>query len=293
MDIEFATDHLCRGFLSSLDPSANGVVLEIGLGSGNFGFEWAAPLGYRCLAVEPLPTEALLISTRQHGVELVRAAMGAQSGEVPIYHGELHGRDLPDISSLNPRWWGVGDRQTIVPCLTLPELCSTSKLDRIALLKIDTEGAESEILSLAPALPSTTLPRIIVVEYGGGGDTRSSQKGGWTPEFFEGTRRLLEIARELGYSSTIVLELSQVLPKLRQGSEAFDADVLFDPNFEVGNLILIQNTQDAAQISTLIRSSNVKFVQSEFQRRLRQKASYLGNLYSRIKRRLKVDPSTR
>lgn len=167
MDIEFATDHLCNRFLASLNSVEAEIVLEIGLGSLNFSFQWAAPLGFRCVAVEPLPTESLLVATNQNGIELVMGAMGAQSWEVPIYHGVLHDHDFPDISSLNPRWWGVSERSSIVPCLTLPELCIYRSIDRIALLKVDTEGSEYHIISFLPELQDSIKPRVIAVEYGG------------------------------------------------------------------------------------------------------------------------------
>jgi hypothetical protein len=59
MNIEFALDFLCSEFLKRVKSSASEVVLEMGLGSLNFSFVWAAPLGYRCIAVEPLPVQAL------------------------------------------------------------------------------------------------------------------------------------------------------------------------------------------------------------------------------------------
>jgi hypothetical protein len=117
--------------------------------------------------------------------------MGNRSGDVPIFHGELHGSDLVDVSSLNPRWWGVGDRKTIVPCLTLPELCLSRSIDLIALLKIDTEGSEYNILSMLADFSFMSLPRLITVEYGGGGEAKLSMSGGWDPEFVEGTSQLL------------------------------------------------------------------------------------------------------
>ena len=206
--------------------SASEVVLEIGLGSLNFSFMWAAPLGYRCIAVESLPVQALINASKRHGVELVRAAMGNRSGEVPIFHGELHGRDLVDVSSLNPRWWGVGDRKTIVPCLTLPDLCLSKSIDSIALLKVDTEASENNILSMLADFSFVKLPRLIAVEYGGGGEAKGSMRGGWAHEFIEGTSQLLRTLEELGYSCSIVLEANRIFPILRRGTSAFDCNSL-------------------------------------------------------------------
>jgi FkbM family methyltransferase len=287
MDIEFATDLLCNRFLTILNSAETEVVLEIGLGSLNFSFEWAAPLGFRCLAVEPLPTESLLVASNQNKIELVVAAIGAQSGEVPIYHGVLHDHDLPDISSLNPRWWGVSERSSNVPCLTLPELCRSRSIERIALLKVDTEGTEYDVISLLPELQDSTKPRVITVEYGGGGNTRSSQMGGWAPEFLTGIRQLLEITKMEGYSATIVFEANRLLPKLRIGPQAFNVDELFDADFLVGNLMIVRDLADAEIFPRLISSSIYKLIYSKCQGLLKKQLNHQKYLYIRIKSKIK------
>jgi len=286
MNFEFATDYLCSKFLGRLRPSTSGVVLEIGLGSLNYSFMWAAPLGFRCVAVEPLPVEALINSSNEHGVELVRAAMSDISGDIPIFHGELYGHDLVDISSLNPRWWGVGDRKTIVQCLTLPELCSTRSIDLIALMKIDTEGSENNILSMLRDFSFTSLPRIITVEYGGGGEASSCMRGGWAPEFFEGTRQLLNTLEELGYNCSIVLEENRILPKLRKSATAFDAEKIFESDFVVGNLLFIRDAKDAVMFDNLIRSSIHVFVLSSLKLHCVPRIRWLRNWHIRIMRKL-------
>jgi FkbM family methyltransferase len=292
MDIEFATDLLCNRFLTSLNSSETEVVLEIGLGSLNYSFQWAAPLGFRCLAVEPLPTESLLVATKHNRIELVVAAMGAQSGEVPIYHGVLHDHDLPDISSLNPRWWGVSERSSIVPCLTLPELCTSRSIERIALLKVDTEGSEYDVISLLPELRANTKPRVITVEYGGGGNTRSSQIGGWAPEFLTGIRQLLEITKKEGYSATIVFESNRLIPKLRIGAQAFNVDELFDADFLVGNLMIVRDLEDAKIFPRLISSSIYRLIYSECQGLLKKQLNHQKYIYIRLKSKIKSILST-
>ena len=216
-------------------------------------------------------SEALLVATNQHRVELVVAAMGAKSGEVPIHHGVIHDHDLPDVSSLNPRWWGVSERSSIVPCLTLPELCISKCIEKIALLKVDTEGSECDIISLLSELQESAKPRVITIEYGGGCKPRSSQMGGWSPEFFSGICQLLETTKKEGYSGTIVLESNRIIPKLRAGSKAFDAEALFDPDFLVGNIIIVRDLEDVKNFSALIDSSIHRFIDSGYQVWLKNK----------------------
>jgi FkbM family methyltransferase len=289
MNIEFATDLLCQRFLQFFDPEAAGAVVEVGLGSGNFSFEWATPLGHRCLAVEPLPTEALLTAATEHRVELIQAAMGAASGQVPIYHGELHGHALPDISSLNPRWWGVSNRYTIVPVVTLPDLCASKGVERISLLKVDTEGSESEILRLLSILSTKSLPRLIVLEYGGGGTLRSGE-GGWSPEFLGGTKLILETLKKLNYCSCIILERQCLLPIYKTGQHALKIRGMFDPDFQVGNLILIHQNEDELAIAQLLGSARFRLLLSSFEQRVRKNVLILKDWLARAKRKIGLDP---
>jgi hypothetical protein len=89
MDFEFVTDFLLRQF-SSMAELVKPTLLEIGLGSGNYSFQWAKPMGLRYLAVEPLPVESLVSLAKKCGVELIVVAVGAKSGEFLIYHGVFH-----------------------------------------------------------------------------------------------------------------------------------------------------------------------------------------------------------
>lgn len=285
MNIEFASDLLCQRLLLRIDPSAQGSVVEVGLGSGNFSFEWAAPKGHRCIAVEPLPTQALIAAVQAHGVELIEAAMGSSAVEVPIYHGQLNGHDLPDISSLNPRWWGVSERCSMVPGLTLSDLCISKKIDLISLLKVDTEGTESDILSLLPALPRGKLPRLIVVEYGGGGKFGLGT-GGWSPEFLQGTRKLLETLKSLDYQACVILEEARTFPIWKRGEAAFDINQLFSDDFIVGNLLFIHQSQDAVEFNSVLRSAIWGLLKSECGWQFRQNTYGIKNWLNRLKIRL-------
>jgi hypothetical protein len=85
MDIELATDYVAKRLASG--RAGRGNFLEIGLGSLNYSFEWAQPLGYQCYAVEPLPTDGLKAKTSEFGVDLTEAAIAATTGQMPIYVG--------------------------------------------------------------------------------------------------------------------------------------------------------------------------------------------------------------
>ncbi len=244
MDVESSTELVLKTILTDLDRS--GAVVEVGLGSLNYSFQWAAPRGFRCLAVEPLPTSQLREAAAKYGVPILELAMSAESGEAPIYHGRLDGFDLPDISSLNPQWWGVSDQYTIVPTSTLIDFCRAQEVHEIALLKVDTEGSEADILSCLPDLPESNRPRLLMIEYGGGGVPRSSGTGGWAPEFQGKLMALLGNLESLHYRAVIVFEESNLVPVLHTGADAFDSDLLFPAAAQVGNLVFVRDASCVA-----------------------------------------------
>ncbi len=285
MDIEFATDYLCQGFLGKLDPTASGVVVEIGLGSLNYSFQWAAPLGHRCIAVEPLPTDSLIAATKAHDVELIPAAMGELCCEVPIYHGYLHGHPLPDISSLNPRWWGVSDSFTMVPCLTISHLCFSKAISSMALLKVDTEGSESQILGCLPELPLSLLPEIIVFEYGGGGRLRDGT-GGWSIEFKSGLVQLLAVLKKCQYQAAVVVESQRRWPRWFLGPDAFDFEQLFGEDFRVGNLILVRDASKVSSLRRVTRLSLPRLWTHNLSQLVRQNVARFSFLVARIHGRI-------
>lgn len=253
MDIEFVTDLLMQKFLSQIDPQRGGGFIEIGLGSGNFSFTWAQPLGFECYAVEPLPTGALKEQVLKHQVVLTEAAITDISGEVQIYIGSLNGSTLSDISSLHADWWGGGMEEKTVTSLTIKDYVAQKKIQEISSLKIDTEGAELSVISGLKALEPWQLPQLIAFEYGGGG-SRKNKEGGWLPKFFENTLDCLKTLKCLGYETAIVIEqkANQILPYDLVSIR--DMEDIFSPHAEVGNIICTRNGLTSDFVSRQINS---------------------------------------
>jgi FkbM family methyltransferase len=111
--------------------------------------------GGRVVAFEP--EEGNARSLREHvalnggGVDVVEAAVGAQSGRVA-----LAGRDSEVQVSYRPQVGGI-------PCVTLDEHFAGQRVD---VLKVDVEGFEDEVLRGARALLSDSArrPRAVFVE---------------------------------------------------------------------------------------------------------------------------------
>jgi FkbM family methyltransferase len=144
-----------------------------------------APAG-RHLAWEPLPEQARRLRERFPGVEVREAALSDRPGERDFAHVV----DNPGWSGLRARPVPGGGRvQTLrVRCERLDDAVPSGA--EPALLKVDVEGAELELLEGARATLRRHRP-LVVFEHGRG----SADHYGTTPQRIHGL-----LAGELGYS---------------------------------------------------------------------------------------------
>lgn len=253
MNIELATDLLASELLKLTDPNKTGVVVEIGLGSGNYSFVWARSEGYRCHAIEPLPVPDLINACLRHGVHLTEAAISKARGTASIYLGELEGHSTPDVSSLNPRWWGCGHRSREVVTLSLKDFIVENRINQISLLKIDTEGSEFEIISNIASLNPEQKPLMVCFEYGGGG-TNGSGAGGWAPEFLRKTIETIKSLIDAGYCEGVMLEESIRVPRCLMLKNGYSPERLFAGGERGGNLLFLRKRLGEKTLQYLVRS---------------------------------------
>ena len=126
-------------------PAGRGVVVDLGAHIGCFTL-LAARAGHRVLAVEPSPANFSILrrNVQRNGVEDVELAQAA-AGECRRTARLV----LPDDASHTGRFSlfpGRGVRTMPVPVLTLDEILRSARVDRVALLKLDCQGSEYEIL---------------------------------------------------------------------------------------------------------------------------------------------------
>jgi FkbM family methyltransferase len=129
----------------------DGIVVDVGANIGDFTLQSArlCPRG-RVIAVEPLSEHIRMIAVQAllNGVDnvtCVHAALGNREGEVDIHIDAGH----------SSAYWG-GRKTERVRLTTLPRLIREVGIDHVALLKLDCEGAEWDILRAAEEV----LPQI-------------------------------------------------------------------------------------------------------------------------------------
>ncbi|WP_261204510.1 FkbM family methyltransferase [Laspinema sp. D2d] len=248
-------------FATILDPERQGTAIEIGVGTQDYYFVDFVKAGFPTLAVEPAPVEELRVTCQRLNVPLEQAAIAEKNGEVTLYLGEYQGQLNVNLNSLNPDWWGVVKPQESdsfrqrrtptslnVPAFTLKTLLQNRAIERLSILKVDTEGSEFGIINGLREIPPQTLPSLVQFEYGGGGD-RQSQEGGWNPKYFQSTLDCLEVLKDLGYEWLVLIDRELPRPCSFSLQEITNFADIFHPLSHVGNAIACKTRHITSQIN--------------------------------------------
>jgi len=217
------------------DHDRDGAAIEIGVGTVNFYATEFARCGFFCIAVDPVAYGPFLKIAEEHHIVFEQACILDKEGEVTLY-----GSDHSDLSSVKKEWWGVDEsRQTQVKSITLCGLLAKHNVNKITFLKIDTEGSEFEILSQLNNLNVTQLPLVLEFEYGGGA-IKQTGRGGWSPQFFEGVIKSINLLKSLGYRQGIVLDSNDTDIALFDLTTLNAPETLFKDHYEYGNMLLFK-----------------------------------------------------
>lgn len=167
-------------------------VLDIGAHKGAYTYwmsRWARPNG-RLIAIEPQPElagrlKSLYASARD--ISVMHGAVGSSVGTITLHipgEGPSHGATIRELDGSS----GVTIRDVEVPCFTLDSIVSEQRLDRIDLIKCDTEGAEREIFAAGAQVLRRFTPTVLVEC-----EKRHSEQGS------DPVGELWAIFRDLGY----------------------------------------------------------------------------------------------
>lgn len=239
-------DECCQALLAHIlpiiDKEREGICLDVGVGTFNFYCELFARLGFRTTAVEPLPVKALRRICRRHSITLIEGCLSDVDGVQTLYIGTFQGAENINVSSLVPNWWGAGTKTVDVLAMTLARLLSTIRAQRVTCLKLDIEGMEFATVRQLLGLPRSLLPRVVVLEYGGG-DSKESGRAGWSPQFFDATVQCLAVLKNRGYSFSIFIDSSPktVERTLDLASSNLESDEIFPNSAIYGNIVSLRD----------------------------------------------------
>jgi FkbM family methyltransferase len=129
------------------------VTIDVGAHIGLYSLlaSCANPRG-RVIAFEPLPRvfarlQGNVEANQRDNIQCLPMAVGQNEGIQDFYFAPIDA--LPSSSGLNPRFFdnsGVPFRSQPVPVVSLDAFCLSSRIERVDLVKIDTESTEAAVL---------------------------------------------------------------------------------------------------------------------------------------------------
>jgi FkbM family methyltransferase len=145
---------MCQRFLDQPGPTA---LIDVGANTGYWAERFLRYIPATYLGIEPDPRAFAELNQRFLQGQLVNAAVGARPGSVLLRMNEISTYSTittyRDFASLNV----IAAGEVTVECVTLDEIVTLAPGTR-AVLKIDVQGAESEVLQGANrVLPAVDL----------------------------------------------------------------------------------------------------------------------------------------
>jgi len=161
-DIRFVNPWECREALSrqyemvaSFIPARGDVVFDVGAQFADYALIWAKMYGANVVAFEPVPENA---RTAQHNVEL-NGVKKITLYTLALAHAKCKIRGNVKSSMLRRE---SGSVELQADAESLDNFCAQHNVDRIALLKIDVEGFEYEVLSGSEQTLQRFTPNLII-----------------------------------------------------------------------------------------------------------------------------------
>lgn len=143
------------------------ILFDVGASEGDYIAHAFHLLGKQisAYAFEP-QTAAFQSLQRRFGnhnhIHLFQTAVGSTPGSFDLYFG----REGDTTASLNQRSYAVQSRSESVQVTTIDKICEDSAIERIDLLKIDTEGYEMDVLRGASRMIASNRIAAIQFEFG-------------------------------------------------------------------------------------------------------------------------------
>ena len=149
-----------------------GAVVDLGANVGLFAVR-AAGLADRVICYEPMPENFARLSENLSGwdnVTAIQEAVAAEPGTLPLFTPK-RAFSVGQFSLYRQDGLNDGTDSVDVPVTTLEAVFDRHGVDRCDLLKIDTEGAEYDILTAAPPETLARVGRVHAEYHAAPGDT--------------------------------------------------------------------------------------------------------------------------
>ena len=242
MRVEACCQRILSYVLPLVDEKREGICIDVGVGTFAFYCEMFSMLGFKTVAVEPLPVEGVRVLCQYDCITLIEACLSDVNGTKTIHLGNAAAGLDSNYASIEPDWFGVSTETREVQSLTLSKLLSNINAQKVTCLKLDIEGAESTVITKFGGLPKAWLPSIVMFEYGGG-DSREKGEYGWSPKYLNATIECLSSLKECGYNFSIMIDnaMDTEARIFDLQSSNLEPDSIFYPNGGYGNIIAFRD----------------------------------------------------
>ncbi|MEG4034983.1 FkbM family methyltransferase, partial [Microcoleus sp. S36b_A4] len=238
MRVEACCQRILSYVLPLVDEKREGLCIDVGVGTFAFYCEMFSMLGFKTIAVEPLPVEGVRVLCQYDGITLIEACLSDVNGTKTIHLGNVAGGLDSNYASLESDWFGVSTETREVQSLTLSKLLLNINAQKVTCLKLDIEGAESTVITKLGELPKAWRPSVVMFEYGGG-DSKEKGQYGWSPKYVSATMECIRALKECGYNCSIMIDnaLDTEARTFELQSSSLEPDSIFYPNGGYGNII--------------------------------------------------------
>jgi FkbM family methyltransferase len=242
MRVEACCQRILSYVLPLVDEKREGICIDVGVGTFAFYCEMFSMLGFKTVAVEPLPVEGVRVLCQYDSITLIEACLSDVNGTKTIHLGNVAAGCDSNYASLEADWFGVSTETREVQSLTLPKLLLNLNTQKVTCLKLDIEGAESTVITKLRELPKAWLPSVVMFEYGGG-DSREKGQYGWSPKYAKATMECIGALKECGYNCSIMIDsaLDTEARIFDLESSNLEPDLIFYPNGGYGNIIAFRD----------------------------------------------------
>ena len=243
MRVEACCQRILSYVLPLIDEKREGICIDVGVGTFAFYCEMFSMLGFKTVAVEPLPVEGVRVLCQYDSITLIEACLSDVNGTKTIHLGNAAAGCDSNYASLESDWFGVSTETRKVQSLTLSKLLLNLNARKVTCLKLDIEGAESTVITKLEGLPKAWLPNIVMFEYGGGAGTKKTSQDGWSPKYLNATMECLRALKECGYNFSIMIDnaLDTEARIFDLQSSNLEPDSIFYPNGGYGNIIAFRD----------------------------------------------------
>ncbi|MEQ9549955.1 MAG: FkbM family methyltransferase [Coleofasciculus sp. G3-WIS-01] len=242
MHVEACCQDLLEQVLPLIDPTREGICIDVGVGTFAFYCERFSRLGFKTVAVEPLPVKKLQNLCQRYNIDLIKGCLSDINGDQTLYMGKFIGLFNHNFNSLSADWFGSSKKIKQVKSVTLSNLLSSINAEKVTCLKLDIEGWESKIIKQFHELSPFLLPRVVMFEYGGG-TSKKNGKGGWSPTFINATLECLSVLKQCGYGLSVMVDYAYSTKEtiFDLQSSTLDINEIIPTHSIYGNIISFHN----------------------------------------------------